>query len=38
MLVLGVPGVAATAMLLGSVIMQGWVPGPIIKNKKAPKL
>lgn len=28
MLVLGIPGSASTAMLLGAVIMQGWVPGP----------
>lgn len=28
MLVLGIPGGAATAMLLGAIIMQGWVPGP----------
>lgn len=28
MLVLGIPGSASTAMLLGAIIMQGWVPGP----------
>ncbi|WP_059106079.1 tripartite tricarboxylate transporter permease [Shouchella shacheensis] len=27
MLVLGIPGSASTAMLLGAVVMQGWVPG-----------
>lgn len=28
MLVLGVPGGAATAVMLGAIILQGWVPGP----------
>ncbi|GAA0355693.1 tripartite tricarboxylate transporter permease [Bacillus horti] len=28
MFVLGIPGSASTAMLLGAIIMQGWVPGP----------
>lgn len=28
MLVLGIPGSAAAAMLLGAIIMQGWTPGP----------
>ena len=28
MLVLGIPGSASTAMLLGAVMIQGWVPGP----------
>lgn len=28
LLVLGIPGSASTAMLLGAIIMQGWVPGP----------
>ncbi|WP_158736925.1 tripartite tricarboxylate transporter permease [Alteribacillus sp. YIM 98480] len=28
MLVLGIPGSASAAMLLGAIIMQGWTPGP----------
>lgn len=28
MLVLGIPGSASTAMLLGAVMIQGWIPGP----------
>ena len=28
MLVLGIPGSASTAMLLGALMLQGWVPGP----------
>lgn len=28
MLVLGLPGSASTAMLLGAIMIQGWVPGP----------
>lgn len=28
MLVLGIPGGAATAVMLGAIILQGWVPGP----------
>lgn len=28
MLVLGIPGSPATAMLLGAIVMYGWVPGP----------
>lgn len=28
MLVLGIPGSPATAMLMGAIIMYGWVPGP----------
>lgn len=28
MLVLGIPGGSATAVMLGAIILQGWVPGP----------
>jgi putative tricarboxylic transport membrane protein len=36
MLVLGIPGSASTAMLLGAVMIQGWVPGPrlFLDNKE----
>lgn len=36
MLVLGIPGSNSTAMLLGALIIQGWVPGPrlFIDNKE----
>ena len=36
MLVLGIPGSASTAMLLGAVMIQGWIPGPrlFLDNKE----
>ncbi|MDR0576862.1 MAG: tripartite tricarboxylate transporter permease [Candidatus Accumulibacter sp.] len=36
MLVLGIPGSASTAMLLGALMIQGWIPGPrlFIDNKE----
>ena len=36
MLLLGIPGGASTAMLLGALLIQGWVPGPrlIIDHKE----
>ncbi|MDR1514941.1 MAG: tripartite tricarboxylate transporter permease [Synergistaceae bacterium] len=36
MLVLGIPGSGSTAMLIGALILQGWVPGPrlFLDNKE----
>jgi putative tricarboxylic transport membrane protein len=36
MLVLGIPGSASTAMLLGALMIQGWIPGPrlFLDNKE----
>lgn len=36
MLILGIPGSASTAILIGALILQGWVPGPrmFIDNKE----
>jgi len=36
MLALGFPGSSGTAVLLGALIMQGWVPGPRLFTENAP--